>query len=101
MKNILKLPLTEENTKLFKETNPYHPCEIPLEKYEPSKLPYNGFAIVIEDFEKGSYRFVNSINTTGSNSNTHFEPFMQQPLKTLQDLFNLAKTFNGKGLTLI
>jgi hypothetical protein len=96
-----KLPLTSDNTKLFEETNQYHPMEISLEKYDPEKMPYNGFAILIEDFEKGNYTLVNSIHKSGHTANTHFEPFMQQPLKTIEDLNNLVKIFNGKGLTLI
>lgn len=98
---IKKLPLTPSNTKLFEETNPYHPMEISMEEYKPEKMPYNGFAIVIEDFEKGTYRFVNSVIKSGHTSNHHFEPFMQQHLKTIGDLNSLVKIFNGKGLTLI
>ena len=98
---IKNLPLTPNNTKLFKETNPYHPMEISLEEYSSEKMPYNGFAIVIEDFEKGTYRFVNSVHEKNSISNEHFEPFMQQPLKTIGDLNSLVKIFNGKGLTLV
>lgn len=96
-----KLLLTPDNTKLFQETNQYHPTQISLEKYSPEKIPYNGFAILIEDFEKGNYTLVNSVNKPGHTANNYFEPFMQQPLKTIEDLNNLVKIFNGKGLTLI
>src|SRR5687768_7778138 len=94
MENEIKiLPLTPNNTKLFEETNPYHPMKISMEGYKPEKMPYNGFAIVIEDFEKGTYRFVNSVIKSGHTSNHHFEPFMQQPLKTIGDLNSLVKIF--------
>lgn len=89
------LKLIPENLKLFKEVNEYHPEEIFLGgTYNESP-----FAIVIEDFEKGTYRFVNTFKETDMH-NIHFEPNMQKPLKRIGDLQNLVKVFNGIGLTL-
>ncbi len=89
---ILKEKLSPETTIFFKETNPYHP-EIVGDR--------TSFGIVIENWETGEYRFVNSIRTENSVSNTHFTPLNQKPLKTIEDLNNLWKVITGDDLTYI
>lgn len=90
------LQLTPENAKKFEQVNKYVPVEIFLgENYAEST-----FAIVIEDYEIGNYRFVNSCPQKNNVHNVHFEPNIQKPLKTIGDLNNLVKVFNGTGLTL-
>lgn len=79
-------------TILFKETNPYHPEIISNE---------NGFAIVIEDWTKGIYRFVNSLDEGNKIINNHFTPMNVKPIITIYDLNNLWRTLNGKELTYI
>jgi phosphatidylserine/phosphatidylglycerophosphate/cardiolipin synthase-like enzyme len=48
---LLQKQIDPKLTALFKETNPHHPDIISDD---------NGFSIVIEDWDKGIYRFVNS-----------------------------------------
>lgn len=96
---VLSAVLCPENTKLFKETNPYHPECIGDDNKE--KLPYNTFTIVIEDWENGLYRFVNGLHESGSIHNEHFTPNNQKPLKTIGDLNTLWKAIRGKDLTYI
>lgn len=90
------LPLTPENAKLFEQVNQYVPVEIFLGQVYAQST----FAIVIEDYKTGNYRFVNSSPKSTLIHNVHFQPNIQQPLKTIGDLHNLVKVFNGIGLTL-
>lgn len=89
---LLQKQINPNLTALFKETNDYHPEIISDE---------NGFAIVIEDWDKGIYRFVNSTMEESRISNEHFTPNNIQPLKTMYDLNRLWKVLVGKELTYI
>ena len=70
--NVLSAVLSPENTKLFKETNPYIPECISIDYKE--KFPYNTFGIIIKDWNHGLYSFVNSLHESGSVKNNHFAP---------------------------
>lgn len=94
---LLSDALSPESTLKFEETNVYHPDSIG--DHNNKELPYSSFAIVIEDFEKGMYRFVNSVTEPGRVSNNHFAPANQKPLKTIRDLNTLWKAITGKDLT--
>lgn len=89
---LLQKQIDPKLTVLFKETNPHHPDII---------SDGNGFAIVIEDWEKGIYRFVNSTKEGNKTNNEHFTPNNAQPLKTIYDLNRLWKVMIGKELTYI
>ena len=97
--SVLSAVLSPETTKLFKETNPYHP-ECIGDDYK-GELPCETFSIVIEDWDKGLYRFVNGLHESGRVSNTHFTPNNQKPLKTISDLNALWRVIRGRDLTYI
>lgn len=89
---LLQKEISPSLTILFKETNPYHPDIISDGK---------GFAIVIEDWEKGIYRFVNSAEEKDRINNEHFTPNNAQPILKIKDLNNLWRTITGDQLTYI
>lgn len=94
-KEILEQQLSPETTIFFKETNVYHPSCIGegiVDDFQKDHL-----AIVIEDWESGGYRFVNSV----SSRNQHFKPSNQKPLKKVEDLNDLWKALTGNELTYI
>lgn len=89
---LLQKEIDPSLTILFKETNPYHP-EIISDR--------SGFGIVIEDWKRGIYRFVNSTEGANKITNDHFTPNNAKPLKSIHDLNNLWKTITGESLTYI
>lgn len=98
--NIFSAVLSPENTKLFKETNPYHAFMLSDEDFSKQR-PHTTFGLIIEDFENGEYCFVNSLVQDNHTSNNHFRPNNAKPLKTIGDLNELWKSITGKDLTLI
>ena len=110
----MELPLTPENTILFKETRSDMPSRIEGEskpsihkeyygyKYSPENPPYiyRTFGIVINDFENGIYTLFNNERTQDSMSGSNFTPYNAKPLKTIGDLNRVWKGITGKNLTL-
>ena len=91
--------VSPEKTVFLQETNPYHLDCIGETKWDNNEK--FTFCIVIENWDTGEYRFMNSIKTDGSISNTHFPPYKQKPLKTIRDLNNVWKAITGDNLTYI
>ncbi|TXI11486.1 MAG: hypothetical protein E6Q68_06080 [Polynucleobacter sp.] len=100
VQNLLSSILSPESTKLFKETNPFHLNQLSDNDFSKD-LPYSTFGIIIEDWTKGTYCFVNSKVSDGLIENNHFTPNNAKPLKTIGDLNDVWKSITGKHLTVI
>jgi|GEM_PF-772042 len=97
--HIIQAELDPSLTILFKETNPYHPDTVGEDCGE--NTPSISFGIIIDDWNEGTYTFVNSVREKDKTSNTHFTPHNQKPLKTIKDLNTLWKAITGRPLTYI
>lgn len=88
---LLQKEIDPSLTILFKEGNQYHP-----------EIISNGeFSIVIENWNEGTYSFVNTQESPGKISNAHFKPKNAKPLKTMYDLNKLWTVVTGDPLTYV